>query len=110
MAYDDGLAGRVRARLAGEPGLTEKKMFGGLAFLVNGHLAVAASGRGGLMVRCDPDRTDDLLADPLAAPFHMRGTAPAAGWLRVGDDDLGGDDLDRWVEVGLAHARSLPPK
>ena len=104
MAYDEDLANRLRELLAGET-VTEKRMFGGLAFLVGGHMAVVASGQGGLMVRCDPEQTDDLLADEHARPFEMRGRE-LQGWLRV--DDAG--DLRRWDEIGVAYARSLPPK
>lgn len=109
MAYDETLAALLREELAGEPGLTEQRMFGGLAFLLGGHLAVAASGQGGLMVRCDPDETDELLNEPHAVPFQMRGR-PMRGWLRVGDGGLDDESLARWVSVGRDHARSLPPK
>ena len=109
MAYDEGLAARVREELVGEPGLTEKAMFGGLAFLVHGNMAVAASGQGGLMVRCDPEDTESLLTDPLAHPMEMRGRE-MAGWLRVSDEGLDDAALARWVAVGRDHARTLPPK
>ena len=82
MAYDEDLANRIRELLAGEPDVTEKTMFGGLAFLVGGNMAVAASGQGGLMVRVDPEATDALVAKPHARPFEMRGRA-MRGWLRV---------------------------
>lgn len=104
MAYDEDLANRIRELLADET-YTEKRMFGGLAFLVAGHMAVAASGQGGLMVRCAPDETDALLARKHVHPFEMRGRE-LQGWLRV--DDAG--DLRPWVEIGTAYARSLPPK
>ena len=110
MAYDEALAERIRALLAGEPGVSEMRMFGGLAFLVDGNMAVAASGKGGLMVRVDPDQTPALLAKPHARPFEMRGRS-MQGWLRVDDDGLGDDaKLGEWVRRGLSHARSLPPK
>lgn len=109
MAYDEGLAARLRDELRGEPGVAEQRMFGGLAFLIGGHMAVAASGQGGLMVRCDPDAADGLLEDPMAEPFEMRGR-PMRGWLRVTGDDLDDAALARWVAVGRDHARSLPPK
>lgn len=110
MAYDEALAARIRDELAGEPGVTEMKMFGGLAFLVGGHMAVAASGQGGLMLRCDPGDTEALLAEPGAQEFEMRGKG-MRGWLRVDaaavDDDT---TLRTWVDRGATYARSLPPK
>jgi hypothetical protein len=110
MAYDEDLADRIRELLAGESGLTEKKMFGGLAFLLGGHMAVAASGRGGLMVRVAPEDTDDLAAKPHAGPFEMRGR-PVEGWLRVAPEGLRTKrQLEPWVKRGAGYARSLPPK
>lgn len=110
MAYDEHLAGRIRELIAGDDDVTERRMFGGLAFLVGGHLAVAASGRGGLMVRVDPAEIDALLAKPHARTFEMRGR-PMDGWLRV---DAAGvrtkRALEPWVWRGVAYARSLPPK
>jgi TfoX/Sxy family transcriptional regulator of competence genes len=110
MAYDEDLADRIREVLAAEPGVTEKKMFGGLAFLVGGHMAVAASGQGGLMVRVDPAQTDDLAEQPHAGPFVMRGR-PMQGWLRVDAEGVTTtQQLEPWVQRGLAYVRSLPPK
>jgi TfoX/Sxy family transcriptional regulator of competence genes len=110
VAYDEELADRVRSLLAGEAGLTEKKMFGGLAFLIGGNMAVAASGQGGLMVRVDPDVSAALVAETSARPLEMRGRQ-MAGWLRVGSEQLRAEDeLARWVERGTAYARSLPAK
>jgi TfoX/Sxy family transcriptional regulator of competence genes len=110
MAYDEDLANRIRELIALEPGVTEKKMFGGLAFLIGGHMAVAASRQGGLMVRVDPEETDALLAKPHAAPFEMRGRA-LPGWLRVTDEGVRTKRrLEPWVKRGVAYARSLPPK
>jgi TfoX/Sxy family transcriptional regulator of competence genes len=110
MAYDEDLADRIRAEVAGEKNLTEQKMFGGLAFLVGGHMAVAASGQGGLMLRCDPDQTDALLEEPGAEPMVMRGKE-MSGWLRVEADAVEDDAaLARWVARGTAFARGLPPK
>lgn len=110
MAYDEQLAERIRELVAAEPALTEKKMFGGLAFLVNGNMAVAASGQGGLLVRVDPAESDALVADSSARPMEMRGRE-MPGWLRVGSDDLRAQEaLSAWVDRGLAFARSLPPK
>ncbi len=110
MAYDVEVADRLREALIGEPGVVEKAMFGGLAFVVAGHLAVSASGQGGLLLRVDPAQTEALLDDPRATRFVMRGRE-MNGWLRV-DVDAGvtDDELSRWVEHGVAYARSLPPK
>ncbi|HEY2162131.1 MAG TPA: TfoX/Sxy family protein [Solirubrobacteraceae bacterium] len=110
MAYDEDLAERIRALVAGEAGLTEQKMFGGLAFLINGNMSVSASGQGGLLLRVDPEQTDELLDDPHAQPFVMRGRA-MEGWLRVDPAGLeDGEDLKRWVSCGVGYARTLPPK
>ena len=110
MAYDEDLANRLRERLADEDGVTEKKMFGGLAFLVNGHMCVAASGQGGLLARVDPSGNDDALAQPHAEPMVMRGRA-MDGWIRVAPDGVTTDaELAGWVERGLAYVRTLPPK
>ncbi len=110
MAYDEDLASRIRELIAGDPDVTEKKMFGGLAFLVGGNMSVAASGQGGLMVRVDPQDTDALLTKPHARPFEMRGRE-LQGWLRVDAEGLRTKrQLDPWVRRGVAYARSLPPK
>jgi TfoX/Sxy family transcriptional regulator of competence genes len=110
MAYDEELANRIRELISGESELTEKKMFGGLAFLVAGNMAVAASGQGGLMVRVDPEATDALVNRPHARPFEMRGRA-MQGWLRVDAEGLRDKrQLEPWVRRGVAYARSLPPK
>lgn len=110
MAYDEELAERIRALVGAEAGVTEKRMFGGLAFLVDGHMSVAASGKGGLMVRVDPAESDGLIDASSAEPMIMRGR-PMDGWLRVPSADLAADDtLERWVRIGVAYARSLPAK
>jgi TfoX/Sxy family transcriptional regulator of competence genes len=110
MAYDEDLAQRIRELLATQRGVTEKKMFGGLAFLVGGNMAVAASGQGGLMVRCDPAETDALLKSGRARTMEMRGRA-MAGWLRVDSADVRTKaQLGRWVDMGTTYARSLPGK
>jgi TfoX/Sxy family transcriptional regulator of competence genes len=110
MPYDEDLANRIRELIAGEPDVTEKKMFGGLAFLINGNMSVAASGQGGLMVRCDPEQTDALLEKPHAKRFEMRGRE-MQGWLRVDDEGVRAKrQLEPWVRTGVAYARSLPPK
>jgi TfoX/Sxy family transcriptional regulator of competence genes len=110
VAYDEDLANRVRELLGGEPRVTEQKMFGGLAFLVGGNMAVAASGQGGLMVRCSPEETDRLVEKPHARRFEMRGRE-MDGWLRVdGDGVRTKRQLEPWVRLGVTYARSLPPK
>jgi TfoX/Sxy family transcriptional regulator of competence genes len=110
VAYDEDLANRIRELIAADPDVTEKRMFGGLAFLVGGNMAVAASGQGGLMVRVDPAQTDDLAEEPHAEPFVMRGRA-MQGWLRVDTEGVRTDgELEPWVNCGVAYARSLPPK
>ena len=110
MAYDQALADRIRELVAGEPGLTEKKMFGGLAFLIGGNMAVAASGQGGVLVRVDPAQSETLVASTNARLMEMRGRA-MQGWLRVDLDDVRTKpQLARWVELGSSYARSLPAK
>jgi hypothetical protein len=110
MAYDEKLAARIRGAVRREPGVTEKTMFGGLAFLVAGNMAVSASGQGGMLLRCDPAQTEDLVSEPDVGRFEMRGRK-MNGWLHVHDDAVRTDaDLDRWVGLGVAYARSLPPK
>ena len=110
VAYDEDLAARVRELLGGEAGVTEKKMFGGLAFLVEGNMAVGASGQGGILVRVDPDESDALVAGTPAELMEMRGRS-MRGWLRVASEDAAGDaELAEWVERGMSYARSLAPK
>ena len=110
MAYDVELADRIREVVQAEPGLSEKRMFGGLAFLVNGNMAVSASSRGGLLLRVDPARTESLVDGEHVRRFEMRGRE-MDGWLDVDVEAVPTDDaLQRWVEHGLAYARSLPPK
>ena len=109
MAYDEDVAERLREALAAQD-VTEKKMFGGLAFLINGHMAVAASGQGGLLLRCDPDQTSSLVEPPHVGRFEMRGRE-MNGWLRVDGPAIDSDtDLARWVDIGVGYALSLPPK
>src|SRR5439155_3105554 len=109
MAYDEDLANRIRELIAGDADVTEKKMFGGLAFLIGGNMSVSVSGQGGLLLRCDPDQTDALLRKPYAGPFQMRGRV-MDGWLRVDAEGLRTKrQLERWVARGVAYARSLPP-
>jgi TfoX/Sxy family transcriptional regulator of competence genes len=110
VAYDEDLANRIRELSADESGVTEQRMFGGLAFLIGGNMAVAASGQGGLMVRVDPEETDALVAKPHARAFEMRGRE-MRGWVRVDDDGVRTKrQLEPWVRRGIAYARSLPPK
>jgi TfoX/Sxy family transcriptional regulator of competence genes len=110
MPYDEDLANRIRELVAVEPDVTEKTMFGGLAFLIAGNMSVAASGQGGLMLRCDPEQTGALLEKPHAKPFEMRGRE-MQGWLRVDDEGIRTKrQLEPWVRVGVDYARSLPPK
>jgi TfoX/Sxy family transcriptional regulator of competence genes len=110
MAYDTELAQRVRELLTFEPGVVEKKMFGGLAFLVGGHMSVAVSGTGGLLMHVEPEETQELLAQPYVEPFVMRGRA-MNGWVRVAAEGVEDDEeLKRWVQAGVGYARSLPPK
>jgi TfoX/Sxy family transcriptional regulator of competence genes len=110
MAYDEALAERIRELVAGERGVAEKKMFGGLAFLLNGNMAVAASGQGGLLVRVDPEESDALVKKTGARLMEMRGRE-MPGWMRV---DAGAvktkKQLAAWVDRGVAYARALPPK
>jgi TfoX/Sxy family transcriptional regulator of competence genes len=110
MAYDEDLANRVRELLATEAGMIERRMFGGLAFLIGGHMSVSVSGQGGLLLRCDPAETDALLGKPYAAPFEMRGRV-MEGWLRLDPEGLRTtSQLERWVARGVRYAGSLPPK
>jgi TfoX/Sxy family transcriptional regulator of competence genes len=110
MAYDEDLANRIRELVAMEDGVSEQRMFGGLAFLIDGNMSVSASGQGGLLLRVDPGETDALLERQHAFPFEMRGRA-MRGWLRV--DGAGVQtkrQLEGWVARGVAYARSLPSK
>jgi len=110
MAYDEALAERIRELVAGEPGLTEQKMFGGLAFLIGGNMAVAASGQGGALVRVDPEESDSIVASTSARPMEMRGRE-LQGWLRVASEDVRTKrQLAKWVKLGTTYARSLPAK
>ena len=110
MAYDEDLADHIRALVAREAGLTEKKMLGGLAFLIGGNMAVAASGQGGLMVHVDPASSDSLVAETRARFVEMRGRE-LRGWLRLDANDVEQKgELAGWVELGTTYARSLPAK
>ena len=110
VAYDEDLADRIRELLGSESDLSEKRMFGGLAFLVGGNMAVAASGQGGVLVRVDPAESDALVAGTNARFMEMRGRA-MQGWVRVDAEDVRTErDLAEWVARGTAYARSLPAK
>jgi TfoX/Sxy family transcriptional regulator of competence genes len=110
VAYDDELADRVRELVAGEQGVAEQRMFGGLAFLINGNMSVTVSRQGGLMVRVDPEQTEALLDEEHVQPVVMRGRE-MDGWLRVDTAALRTDSqLERWVERSVSYARSLPSK
>jgi TfoX/Sxy family transcriptional regulator of competence genes len=110
VGYDEDLANRIRELIAAGPALTEKKMFGGLAFLIGGNMAIAASGEGGLLVRVDPEQSDALVAKTDAVVAVMRGR-PMQGWLRVASEHVRTKrQLEKWVELGTAYARSLPAK
>lgn len=110
MAYDEELAGRVREIAVGTPGLSETTMFGGLAFLVHGNMAVVASGQGGLLLRVPPERTEELLGEPHTDEFVMQQRA-MTGWLRVEPAGLTAPgSVERWAAIGLDRAASLPPK
>lgn len=110
MPYDEALADRIRELVAGERRLAEKKMFGGLAFLIGGNMAIAASGQGGILVRVDPDESDQLVAKTNAEEMVMRGRS-MKGWLRVATEDVRTKpQLAKWVKLGTAYARSLPAK
>ena len=109
MAYDEALAQRIRAALPGIPGVIEKKMFGGIAFMVDGNMACGVS-KDSLMVRISPDATDSALAQPHVRVFDMTGR-PMKGWVLVESAGIqADDDLKRWIEQGVAYAQSLPPK
>ena len=110
MAYDEALAARIRELIGERADLTEKKMFGGLAFLIGGNMAIAASGQGGVLVRVDPERSEKLVATTDAHPMEMRGRE-MDGWLRVDDDHVRTRrQLEKWVKLGTSYAGSLPAK
>ncbi|HEX4833252.1 MAG TPA: TfoX/Sxy family protein [Trebonia sp.] len=110
MAYDEDLAARIRDTIGPDRDLSEQKMFGGLAFLIRGHMAISASGQGGVLVRADPARAGELITTT-AATTAVMGGREMPGWLRVPAADVAGDaELDRWVDLSVGYARSLPPK
>jgi TfoX/Sxy family transcriptional regulator of competence genes len=110
VPYDEDIADRIRHLLDGDPVVTEKKMFGGLAFLICGNMAIAASGQGGVLVRVDPAQADRLVDRSHAETAIMR-NRPMQGWLRVAPEHLGTKrQLAKWVDLSAAYARSLPPR
>ena len=110
VAYDKELADRIRALLPNDVAVSEQAMFGGLAFLVGGNMAIAASGQGGVLVRVDPADSEQLMATTTAVPMEMRGR-PMRGWLRVSGDQVRTKrQLSKWVDLGVGYARSLPSK
>jgi TfoX N-terminal domain len=110
MAYDEELAARIRELVGTEPSLNEQKMFGGLAFLIGGNMAIAASGQGGILVRANPEQSDELVETTKATVMEMRGRE-MRGWLRVAAEDVrANEELAKWVELGTRYARSLPAK
>ncbi len=110
MGYDEDLADRIRAAIQDLDGVTEKRMFGGLAFLINGNMAVSASGQGGLLLRVDPAETASVVLEEGVTRFEMRGRE-MDGWVRVDPSAIAFDqELTRWVRVGVDYAASLPPK
>lgn len=110
VAYDEDLANRIREIVQDEPALTEQRMFGGLAFLINGNMAVSASGQGGLLLRVDPADTSTLVQRAEATRFEMRGRE-MDGWLRIDPAGLTTKrQLKSWVSRGISYARSLPAK
>jgi TfoX/Sxy family transcriptional regulator of competence genes len=110
VAYDTDLAQRIRALVATQRALTEKKMFGGLAFLVGGNIAIAASRQGDILVRVGAEQADRLAAST-AASVAVMGGRPMPGWLRVGPEDVRTKrQLVKWVDLGVGVARSLPAK
>ena len=110
MSYDTALAERIREALASSPDVTERKMFGGLAFLVGGHMTVVASSQGGLMLRADPTTTGTLVETTPAVYAEMRGRT-MNGWLRLAATDIDTDDeLERWIDRAISYTSTLPPK
>ena len=110
MAYDEDLAHRLRELLADEDAITEKRMFGGLSFLLHGNMSVSASRNGGLLVRIDPAETDAALARPHVKLMEMGGRT-MAGWITVAPEGLKTKrQLEPWVKRSVAFAKTLPRK
>ena len=110
MAFDENLAARIRNQLGKKRGLTEKKMFGGIAFLLNGNMSCGVHGAE-MIVRLTPDKTDAALEQKHTRVFDLSGGRPMKGWILVGREGLNTEkDLAKWVETGVKYAASLPPK
>jgi TfoX/Sxy family transcriptional regulator of competence genes len=110
VAYDEDLADRIRELVIGQQHVAEKKMFGGLAFLIGGNMAISASGQGGILVRVDPQDSDKLVSTS-KAQIAIMGGRPMDGWLRVASEHvMTKSQLAKWVKIGTDYARSLPPK
>jgi TfoX/Sxy family transcriptional regulator of competence genes len=111
MAYDERMAERVRELITARPEVTERKMFGGIGWMLAGNMAVGVMSTGGLIVRVDPDEADAWLSDPHVGEFGREGAKPMNGFVVVDPDALENDaELERWIDVGAARAASLPPK
>lgn len=109
MAYDEAIADEIRARIGGHPGLVEKQMFGGIAFMINGNMAVGVAGEE-LMIRVGEAAHDEAVAEPGARIFDM-GARPMRGWVLVGAEGFADDDaFDAWIDRGVACAEGLPSK
>ena len=109
MPYDEGLAQRIREQVEAIPGVSEMKAFGGLSFLINGNMSVGVI-KEDLIVRVGPEKFEEAVASPHARPFDMTGK-PLKGWILVAPQGYAEDqDLDRWIEQGVAFAQTLPPK
>ena len=111
MAYDEGMAERVREAMSARPGVTERKMFGGLGWMIGGNMAVAVMSTGGLIVRLHPDDVPDALREEHVGTFGREGAKPMTGFVLVEPEGLEDDaELARWVDAGAARASELPPK
>ncbi|HEV2403385.1 MAG TPA: TfoX/Sxy family protein [Candidatus Saccharimonadales bacterium] len=110
MAYDEHLAEQIRNQLGLAVDVTEKKMFGGLAFLINGNMCIAASGQGGLLIRVDPKKTNKIISSNAGAEIMIMRGKEMLGWLRIRNRDLGEKELANWVKLSTSFARSLPKK
>ena len=108
MGFDAELAQRIRDRMTAVAGVSERKMFGGLAFLTSGNMTVGVNGDD-LVVRIDPEAMDDALAEPDVRPFDMTGR-PMRGWIVVASDGLSDDELERWIDQARSYVATLPPK
>ncbi len=111
MAYDEGMAERVRQAISARPGVTERKMFGGLGWMIGGNMAVAVMSTGGLIVRMDPADVDDAVSEEHVGFFGREGARPMTGFVLVEPEGVEDDaELARWVDTGAARASALPPK